>query len=212
MAASTAHDIAAPATPLAGGDPSMDDILASIRRILTEDEVSQGEVSRPETGIAADDDDDELTLDETMRVVGGPAPEALAQPQPAPELAQPAVFAALGAGSEAAHALVEPPQQTMTNDEPLDRAPPPRAVQPPAPPTLVAPHAAAQSQAAIASLIQTLQDERLTAISRSGPTLEDLVRVEIRPILKAWLDTHLPPMVERVVRLEIERLTGRGMA
>ena len=44
---------------------------------------------------------------------------------------------------------------------------------------------------------------------RGGPTIEDLVREEIRPLLKAWLDNHLPPMVERLVRQEIERVTGR---
>jgi cell pole-organizing protein PopZ len=37
-----------------------------------------------------------------------------------------------------------------------------------------------------------------------------VVRSELRPFLKAWLDEHMPPMVERLVRAEITRLIGRS--
>ena len=47
---------------------------------------------------------------------------------------------------------------------------------------------------------------------RGGPTIEDLVREEIRPLLKEWLDAHLPPLVERLVRAEIERVVGRAVS
>ena len=33
----------------------------------------------------------------------------------------------------------------------------------------------------------------------------------MRPLLKQWLDAHLPPMVERLVRAEIERVVGRAV-
>jgi cell pole-organizing protein PopZ len=33
-----------------------------------------------------------------------------------------------------------------------------------------------------------------------------LVREELRPILKSWLDQYLPDMVERLVQEEITRL------
>ncbi len=36
------------------------------------------------------------------------------------------------------------------------------------------------------------------------------VRAELRPLMKEWLDTHLPPLVERLVRAEIERVVGRA--
>ena len=39
--------------------------------------------------------------------------------------------------------------------------------------------------------------------------VEELVRDELRPMLKTWLDTYLPPLVERLVRAEIERVVGR---
>jgi len=49
----------------------------------------------------------------------------------------------------------------------------------------------------------------MAGVTRNGPTLEDLVRDEIRPLLQEWLDAHLLPMVERLVRAELERLTAR---
>jgi hypothetical protein len=51
--------------------------------------------------------------------------------------------------------------------------------------------------------------DRGAGVSRSGLSLEDVVREELRPLLKEWLDTHLPAITERVVRSEIERLMAR---
>jgi cell pole-organizing protein PopZ len=39
------------------------------------------------------------------------------------------------------------------------------------------------------------------------PTLEDVVRETLRPMLKSWLDENLPGVVERMVQAEIERIT-----
>ncbi|MBF9195026.1 PopZ family protein [Microvirga terrestris] len=42
-------------------------------------------------------------------------------------------------------------------------------------------------------------------------TVEDLMKEMLRPMLKTWLDDNLPSLVERLVRTEIERVTrGRG--
>jgi uncharacterized protein len=49
-----------------------------------------------------------------------------------------------------------------------------------------------------------------TMLSQNPRTLEDLVRDMLRPMLKAWLDDNLPAMVERLVRAEIERVSRRG--
>jgi uncharacterized protein len=44
-------------------------------------------------------------------------------------------------------------------------------------------------------------------VKKHEPTLEDLVRETLRPMLKSWLDEHLPSLVERMVEAEIERVT-----
>lgn len=41
-------------------------------------------------------------------------------------------------------------------------------------------------------------------------TLEALVRALLRPMLKEWLDENLPTMVEGMVAKEIARITGRN--
>ncbi len=41
--------------------------------------------------------------------------------------------------------------------------------------------------------------------------LEDLIRELLRPILKQWLDDHLPGIVDEHVKREITRITGRPL-
>jgi hypothetical protein len=48
-----------------------------------------------------------------------------------------------------------------------------------------------------------------TVLSDNARTLEDLVTEMLRPLLKVWLDDNLPSLVERLVRMEIERV-ARG--
>ena len=41
--------------------------------------------------------------------------------------------------------------------------------------------------------------------------LEDMVREMLKPILKQWLDDHLPSLVDEHVKREISRITGRPL-
>jgi Protein of unknown function (DUF2497) len=51
---------------------------------------------------------------------------------------------------------------------------------------------------------------RLTETAKKHePTLEDVVRETLRPMLKSWLDENLPSVVERMVQEEIERVTRK---
>ena len=49
--------------------------------------------------------------------------------------------------------------------------------------------------------------KKKTAIEPAGPTVEEIVRTELRPLLTHWLDKNLPGMVERLVREEIQRVS-----
>ena len=75
---------------------------------------------------------------------------------------------------------------------------------------LLAPERAAAAASSVGALLRSISNERASQVHRGGPTIEDLVREEVRPLLKEWLDQHLPPMVERLVRQEIERVTGHA--
>ncbi len=184
-----------------GAEPSMDDILASIRKILNEDDAPGAPATIPEPPA------EPLMLTEEMLVAEPEAP-------PAPP---PAVMAA---------PIIAPPPPPVPRDPPPAVPPSLQVVTPPpeprpqvavaAPPPsqpaseLLAPAAAAAAAASMGQLLRAVTQERGSAISRGGPTIEDVVREEIRPLLKEWLDNHLPGIVERAVRTEIERVAGRG--
>ena len=62
---------------------------------------------------------------------------------------------------------------------------------------------------AVQSAFNRLAD---TVLNRAGGerSIEDLSRELLRGMLKQWLDEHLPNLVERLVREEIERVARRG--
>jgi cell pole-organizing protein PopZ len=62
----------------------------------------------------------------------------------------------------------------------------------------------------VTNLVRALTSDRSTQVHSGGPTIADLVREELRPMLKSWLDSNLPPLVERLVRSEIERVISRA--
>lgn len=175
----------------------MEEILASIRRILNEDEAPPGSPvdPLPTTEPAAEANEDVLVLDRSM-LVADPGDEAVVPPSPIaePTPAPPAIQA-----------------EPATFEQPP--SPPAAVTHEPLPDTrLLAPEAAAAAASSVDGLLRTLAASRATQVYRGGPTLEDLVREEIRPLLKAWLDSHLPGLVERLVRAEIERVVGRAVS
>jgi uncharacterized protein len=182
-------------------DQSMEDILASIRRILNEDEVPPAAASDAATAQAAPDPapdpapvpsdpgDGPLVLTEDM-MVGAPVEN---EPPPAPE--PPPVLVA-----EAPPPPPPPPPEPMA-------APPPLSSD-----ALLAPAVAAAATASVSQLVRAVASERGSAVHRGGPSIEDVVREELRPLLKEWLDQHLPGIVDRLVRSEIERVVGRALS
>ena len=150
----------------------MEDILASIRRILSEDEAPAADGNPP--ALTPPAGEGVLVLDPAMMVPKSASPKSAL-----PESALP--------------------------ETPAAAEPPPRAA---VSANLVAPEAAAAAASSVGSLVRTLA-ERSTQVHSGGPTIEDIVREEIRPLLKSWLDANLPPIVERLVRTEIERVVGR---
>ena len=61
------------------------------------------------------------------------------------------------------------------------------------------------------NLIQSDRErEGAPAAAEDGPASEEQVLETLRPMLQTWLDTHMPPMVERMVKREIERASSRA--
>ncbi|MCW8084710.1 DUF2497 domain-containing protein [Sabulicella glaciei] len=165
----------------------MDDILASIRKILNEDEPPAGPIPVTEPEPLLLTPDMMITRPEGSFPAGAREPP-LVSPEPVP-------LAELPAPASAA-AAPEPEPTPMPDPTPENQS-------------LIAPAAAAAAAAALGQLSRAVAQERATVVTRGGPTIEELVREEIRPVLKEWLDTHLPAIVERLVRQEIERVMSR---
>jgi uncharacterized protein len=60
-----------------------------------------------------------------------------------------------------------------------------------------------EATAAVGSAFNTLTE----TVKKHEPSLDDVVRETLRPMLKLWLDENLPRVVERMVEAEIERIT-----
>lgn len=178
-------------------EPSMEDILSSIKRIIAEEGESATAASR-----------------------------AKRQPRPVPPRADPIDF-----GHEEILELSDPVRAIEDDryeaSEPAQTtAPAPIAATPASFPP-VAPASAPIAPAASTSAVpadpllsaRTAEVSRgsLDALSRmvvkpevaGSDTLESLVREMLRPMLRDWLDTNLPAMVETMVAREISRITGQ---
>ena len=136
----------------AARDPSMEDILASIKRVIAEEKEIRAAAPPPLPASGrGDDDEDVLELEEVVEDAALP---------------------------------------------PIDLGPP-----------LLTEEMAGASR---------LKLEELASVAAAAPPpapaanpLEELVREMLRPILKQWLDDHLPQVVDEHVKREIHRITGR---
>jgi len=73
---------------------------------------------------------------------------------------------------------------------------------------IVSADAAAASRQALSSLSRLIVKPDFAG----ADTLEGLVREMLKPMLKDWLDAHLPEIVERVVAQEVARITGQAQS
>lgn len=73
---------------------------------------------------------------------------------------------------------------------------------------IVSADAAAASRQALSSLSRLIVKPDIAG----ADTLEGLVREMLKPMLKDWLDAHLPEIVERVVAQEVARITGQAQS
>ena len=70
--------------------------------------------------------------------------------------------------------------------------------------------AAAAAFAQLGALPRERRREGELPLGSADRTLEDIVRDMLRPLLQSWLDQHLPGVVERLVREEIARVVDEA--
>lgn len=175
-------------------EPSMEEILASIRRIIADDQAVKPAEAAAVRAPQPDNEDvlDLADMDEPIRAQPAarkPEPAPRAAPKPAPPDLDALDFDAIDFDAIEPEAEPAPPPH---------RSPEPARTPEPAP--LI-------SSAAGASVGHAFNLLAHTVSSQSARSLEDLVQDMLKPMLKAWLDDNLPVMVERLVRAEIERVS-----
>lgn len=75
----------------------------------------------------------------------------------------------------------------------------------PAPPSLMSPETITAANSSFNQLADTLMARALGERS-----IEDMTQDLLKGMLRSWLDAHLPGLVEKLVREEIERVARRG--
>lgn len=210
-------------TPTAQQEPTMEEILASIRRIISED----SDPGKPGPVMAAQDGGGEvLELTNIVHDDGSigsasqaaPEPRVARRPAPAP---QPAPM---------------PPRREPEPMQLRDPLPEPRVARRPAPMSTPPVHTpeptrhhmrtqpdlkmadnsdregilSNQASSAVTNAFGMLSRERDVSVGGSGASLEEMVQQMLKPMLAAWLEQNLPEIVERVVQEEVERASRSG--
>lgn len=215
-------------------EPSMEEILSSIRRIIADEEAEEGHAEDDELGAAeahadalnddadalasAAEDEDADDVLELTRVVreggevvdlkeGGAAGERRADPDREPP--------ADDAGHEQAPFEATPDEAPQTTTFEHSKQEEPTAVDTKSAAIgaeLVSATAASAATGAFAKLSEAFRHTPAeeSVADDSGRTVEQFIEDMVRPLLKEWLDDNLPPIVERLVQKEIQKIARRA--
>ena len=199
-------------------EPSMEEILASIRRIISEDDTGEAksEDSVVEEGVEENDDVLELTdvvEDKEPVVEAEPAEEdvaEVAEEEPQSQDDIDSLFDEAGSSNtedeiELVEEEDEPAAEIVEEVVPEPAPVPVAAVAPEG--SLLDDAPATAATGSLSGLVAAVDAAHGTPIGNGNRTIEDLVKEVMRPMIKEWLDDNLPALVERVVRREVERLS-----
>jgi cell pole-organizing protein PopZ len=213
--------------PAKAQEPSMEEILASIRRIISDDDPSKAAAPAqkpaaprpapmpravvPPPPVRAPEPvarDNAMGAGDMNSMLSAPVPRE----EPAADILDLTEQMTAPAANHDFKTIDGQPDIVFAESDP--EVPPPDREPAPAPEPLRAPAMpdrglmSGPTMAAVDSAFNTLAH---TVLVQNARTLEDLVKEMLRPMLKTWLDDNLPGLVERIVRAEIERVSrGRN--
>ena len=174
-----------------GEEPSMEDILASIRRILSEEE-EEAQAAEEVGGLEMN-----LSAESETEPEPEPAPEPMPEPEPV--------------------AALEPEPAAPPPSPPPAPMPAPMADVLQLTPEMVTSEIVSASTAHAATdilseLAKAILNRRDVAVDDAGQTmtLEGMVREILKPLLREWLDRNLAYLIERLVKKVIDTMINRA--
>lgn len=197
------------AEPKTDQEPSIEEILESIRQIISDD-------TAPAPAAAA--------TEAPAPAAPQPAPVTLA-PQPAPAVDDFPAVPAAAIDDEDDEEILDLTDKAVPGRPPVidlqDHEEPPAPVYTPPQPKAAAPDTGAGLMSDITADVSAHAMAKLlagnVAVERDLPgrvgnvTLEDMTRELLRPMLKTWLDQNLPGIIEKMVAKEIEKISRLAM-
>ena len=186
----------------------MEEILASIRRIISEDdaEAEEGQDTAPEDVAEAElvEVEEDPPVDETDDDVLELTDEI--EDESDDEIVE------LTDESETVD-IMDVEEMPEPEPEPFEAelAPVDQPIAPPSDAGLISPPPASEATSQFSVLAAAVAGERLgQSMGVGARTIEDLVKEVMRPMIKEWLDENLPALVERLVGREIDRMARRA--
>jgi uncharacterized protein len=170
-------------------EPSIEEILASIRQIISDDEEAPAEPApepappppkaapppKPAPPPPVTPKDDVLELTDVVR-----DGEYEAEPEPEPPLRR----------------RIEIDMREVEETEHMDKE------------AVLTPHAASATLEGFSKLTSHMM------LDREGTghlTIEDIVKEMLRPMLREWLDENLPQLIEKLVQKELDQIARRAL-
>jgi cell pole-organizing protein PopZ len=197
--------------PAKAAEPSMEEILASIRRIIADDDATKPVPAAAKPAPAAKNSQDDIDAMLAGLDMATAAPEIRTPPPPPPpeeEVFELTDDMALPTPPPAPFRRIEPEQDVEFAEAVAASGPkrqpafdPQSWENPSVAPTQIL------SRSTVSAVESAFNSLANTVLSNNARTLEDLVKEMLRPMLKSWLDDNLPGLVERIVKIEIERVS-----
>ena len=181
----------------AGDETSMDDILANIRRVISEEDEDAAEETTIESKV-------DVTEEKTENVVATAAANESDQSGSQIDLSE--------AQQKASRDSIDNPSLTQSetalsgDDDVLELT---EAMIAPAD-ELMSGRTTQTSSDVLGELARAIMDRRELGLGDKDVTLEGMVREMMRPLLREWLDRNLPYLIERLVKKEIDKMVNRA--
>ena len=197
-------------------EPTMEEILASIRKIISEDAPEGGapaaETPAPVAEAAPPAYDDVLELTHEVEPPAPPAPVYEPEPQPAPM--EDIVFETVTpvAAAAASHSDIFSDHTRKAMEDAFDSIPDEPAPAPAAAPYRPAAPMAPVDGSSVETVFERAVRESFEPVLQKYLSDNSAVVIDgMKPLIREWMDEYFPPLLEGAVRAEVERVVrSRG--